>query len=95
MTEPTPPEQPATVTPSRHDRLRPAELLGFAGVLAVFAGLIVLMVSRDFMRTGIGAVVVFIVALVVLALLGLGGKPSAEDAEARKSLRHPGSDSAH
>lgn len=95
MTEPTPSEQQPEVTPTRRDRLRPAELLGFAGVLAVFAGLIVLMVSRDLMRTGIAVAIVFIVALLVLALLGLGAKPSAEDVEARKDLHQPGDGDFH
>lgn len=90
MTEPAQPDQQPEVTPSRHDRLRPLELVGFAAVLAVFAGLIVLLVTRDILRTGIAAGIAFIVVLLVLALLGLGGKPSAEDLEARKDLRKPG-----
>lgn len=91
---PSGPEQP--VTPSRRDRLRPLELIGFAAVLAIFAGLVVLLVLRDgnglpnFAMAGIAAGIVFIVVLLVVALLGLGGKPSAEDLEARKDLQHPG-----
>lgn len=84
--------------PSRRDRLRPLELVGFAAVLAIFAGLIVLLVLRtddgipDFAFAGIAAGIVFIVVALVVALLGLGGKPSDEDIEARKSLQDPNAD---
>ncbi|MCA0379019.1 MAG: ABC transporter ATP-binding protein [Actinobacteria bacterium] len=101
MTEPTSPDQQPQVTPSRRDRLRPLELVGFSGVLAVFAGLVVLFVLRtpegvvDFARAGIVAGIVFIVSLMVLALLGLGGKPSEEDVEARKDLHQPDKEGWH
>lgn len=91
------------VNPSRRDRLRPLELLGFSAVLAVFAGLIVLLVLRDENRmphigmAGIAAGIVFIVAVLTVALVSLGGKPSEEDLEARKDLWSPDNDrgSAH
>jgi hypothetical protein len=94
MTEPTP-DHSQPHTPTRKDRLRPLELLAFAGVLAVFAGLVVLLVLRtpdgiaDFGRAGIVSGAVFIIVLIVLALLGLGGSPSEEDVEARKDLQDP------
>lgn len=87
--------------PSRKDRLRPLELVGFSGVLAVFAGLVVLLVLRtgdgvpDFGRAGIVAGVVFIVSLMMVSLLGLGAKPSEEDVEARKDLNTPDKDGWH
>lgn len=80
---------PDPVTPSRRDRLRPLELVGFSTVLAVFAGLVVLMATRDIALAGIFAAVAFIVSVMMVALIGLGGKPSAEDDEARKDLQHP------
>lgn len=101
MTEPTQPEEHSDVTPSRRDRLRPLELVGFAGVLAVFAAVVILLVLRDksgvpnFAMAGIVAGIVFIVVTLVVALLGLGGKPSAEDVEARKDLQDPGSNDWH
>lgn len=101
MTEPNPSDQRPPTNPTRRDRLRPLELVGFAGVLAVFTGLVVMFVLRtpdgvvDFARAGIAAGVVFIIALMVLALLGLGGKPSDEDIEARKDLQHPDKDGWH
>lgn len=90
MTHPTDGTPHDPITPSRRDRLKPLELLGFSGVLAVFAGLIVLMSSRSLMLTVIFTVIAFVVSLVFVALLGLGGKPSDEDLEARKDLRQPG-----
>ncbi len=102
MTEPKQPEsgQPQH-TPSRRDRLRPLELVGFSAVLAVFASLVVMLVLRtpegvvDFGRAGIVAGAVFIVSLLTVALLGLGGKPSDEDVEARKDLNTPDKDGWH
>lgn len=61
--------------PSRREILRPVELLVMALVFAVFAGLIALMSTRDWMLTGILAGVAFIVSLVVIALFTLAIKP--------------------
>ncbi len=83
------------VKPSRSDRLKPLELIVFSGVLAVFAGLIVLMSSRSIMLTLIFTVIAFVVSLVFVALLGLGGKPSEDDLEARKDLQQPKSGDWH
>ncbi|KAM9864880.1 hypothetical protein ACIFOC_02629 [Leucobacter aridicollis] len=80
------------MNPSRRDRLKPLELLGFSGVLAVFAGLIVLMASRSIVLALIFTAIAFIVSLLFVALLGLGGKPSDEDLEARKDLKKPEGD---
>lgn len=77
------------VDPSRRDRLKPLELIGFAVVLAVFAGLVVLMATREIALAGIFAGAAFIVTVMVVALVGLGGKPSAADEAARKDLQHP------
>lgn len=95
MTEPTPAEQPQPNTPSRRDRLRPLELVGFSGVLALFAGGVVAFTRvhpTDMHPLAFAAIVVgvvFIIVLMVVALLGLGGQPSEEDLEARKDLRRP------
>lgn len=88
--------------------MRPLELVGFSGVLALFAGLVVLLVLRtpadvpglpagipDFRYAGVVAGIVFIVTLMIVALIGLGGKPSDEDLEARKDLRTPDKDGWH
>lgn len=89
MTQTPAPEQNSSVDPSRRDRLRPLELLLLSGILGVFAGGIVLFTTRNWVLTGIFLGIGFIVSLVFMALLGLGGKPSAEDDEARKDLQGP------
>lgn len=89
MTEPTLPDSPQPVTPSRRDRLRPLELVGFSAVLAVFAGLVVLLTTRDLVLTAVAAGGGFIVVLLMVALVGLGGKPSEEDVRARQDLQAP------
>lgn len=65
--------------PSRRDRTRPAELLGISVVLAVFAGLVVLMSTRDLALSAIFFGVAFIVSLVVLAMLALAVAPSGDE----------------
>lgn len=92
MTQPTDPQPQDPIVPSRRDRLKPLELLGFSGVLGIFAGLVVLMASRSWVLALVFAVVGFIGCVMVVALVGLGGKPSDEDLEARKDLKQPGSD---
>ncbi|MFA5605814.1 MAG: ABC transporter ATP-binding protein [Leucobacter sp.] len=89
MTEPSEPANQDPVTPSRRDRLRPLELLGFSGVLGLFAGLVVIFVTRNWVLAGIALGVAFIASVLMVALVGLGGKPSEEDLEARKDLRDP------
>lgn len=95
MTEPTEPAQQDPVTPSRRDRLRPLELLGFSAVLGVFAGLVVFLATRDWVLALVFLGVGFIVSVMMVALVGLGGKPSEEDLEARKDLRRPDGDDWH
>lgn len=65
--------------PSRRDRTRPAELLGISVVLAVFAGLVVLMSTRDLALSAIFFGVAFIVSLVVLAMLALAVAPTGDE----------------
>ncbi|MDH6235416.1 hypothetical protein [Cryobacterium sp. CG_9.6] len=65
--------------PSRRDRLKPAELLGISGVMALFVGLTVLLTTRDFVLALITLGVTFILALVVIAMLVLGMKPNADE----------------
>ena len=73
MTEPTPSDQQPKVTPTRRDRLRPLELVGFSGVLAVFAGIVVLVdravdwppVLRLLMLVSVGAATYGAMLLVV------------------------------
>lgn len=89
MTQSSEPAKHDPVTPSRRDRLRPLELLGFSGVLGVFAGLVVLLATRNFVLAGVFFGIAFIASVLVVALIGLGGTPSEEDVEARKDLKKP------
>ncbi len=65
--------------PSFRDRTRPAELLGLSAVLALFAGLVVLMASRQPALALIFAGVSFIIALVGFAMLALAVHPSGDE----------------
>jgi uncharacterized membrane protein HdeD (DUF308 family) len=65
--------------PTLRERTRPAELLGLSGVLGVFAGLIVLMSTRDVVVALIFAGVAFIVSLVGIAMLALAVRPTGEE----------------
>lgn len=74
------------IKPSKSDRLKPLELLVFSGILALFAGGVVLFATRDWKLGLIFAGVGFIASVIVIALIGLGMKPNAQDVEARKDL---------
>ncbi|HSP52925.1 MAG TPA: hypothetical protein VLO00_08520 [Cryobacterium sp.] len=62
--------------PTRSEKLKPIELVGFSGVMAVFLGLVVLMSTRDVVLALIGFGGTFILVLVVIAMLVLGMKPN-------------------
>ena len=77
--------------PSRKDRMRPLEYLLMAGGIALFSGLIALMVTRDVLIAIVGFGVVFILALLTLALLALAMKPDdAELGDIDEQNRHSG-----
>lgn len=63
-------------TPSRHERVRPAELLGLSAVFGLFTGLIVLLSTRELRLAGIFLCIAFIVGVVILAMLSLASKPN-------------------
>lgn len=69
--------------PTRADRFRPAELVGLASVLAVFTGVIVIATTREWILAVISLGVVFIVALVVLAMLSLAAGPVGTEVDLR------------
>jgi hypothetical protein len=66
-------------TPSFRDRIRPVELLGLSAGLGVFAGLVVLMSTRDFVLALIFLGIAFIVTVVVLAMLALAVTPTGDE----------------
>lgn len=65
--------------PSRKDRTKPVELLGLALVIAIFVGVVVFMSTRSVQTAVIFMGVIFIVALVVLAMLALAGRPNKDE----------------
>ncbi|MGV8969652.1 MAG: hypothetical protein ACOH1J_04310 [Microbacteriaceae bacterium] len=65
--------------PSKKDKIRPAELLALAAGFALFAGLIVLMSTRDIVLSLIFFGLAFIVVLMVLAMLTLTMRPNGEE----------------
>lgn len=56
--------------------LRPAELVALAGIIALFIGLITLMVTRDLTISLIAFGAAFVLDLVVLAMLMLAVTPN-------------------
>jgi len=65
--------------PSRSERLKPAELVGISGVMALFVGLTILLTTREVVLSLIALGITFIIALVVIAMLVLGMKPNAAE----------------
>ena len=65
--------------PSRRDRFRPAELIGLSLIIAVFAGLVTLMSTRDLVLTLIVLGIVFILTLMTIALLVMAVKPDDDE----------------
>nr|WP_168626854.1 MULTISPECIES: ABC transporter ATP-binding protein [unclassified Cryobacterium] len=59
------------------DRLRPLELLGFSGAIALFTGIVILFSTRNWTIALIGLGVAFIAAILVIALLALSEKPNS------------------
>ncbi|GAA2176337.1 hypothetical protein GCM10009846_29750 [Agrococcus versicolor] len=64
------------MTPSRRDRLKPVEYVGFAGGIGIFSGLVVLLVIREPIHALVIGGVAFIVSLVVIATLTLAMQPA-------------------
>lgn len=66
-------------TPNFRDRTKPVELLAISVVLGLFAGLVVLMSTREVVLALIFFGIAFIVSLVVLAMLALAVAPSGDE----------------
>lgn len=65
--------------PSRSDRLKPAELVGISGAMALFVALTILLSTREILLSVIALGITFILALVVIAMLALNIKPNAAE----------------
>ncbi|PZF54158.1 hypothetical protein DEJ23_13575 [Curtobacterium sp. MCSS17_008] len=77
-------------TPSRRDRLRPAELLVISAVIAVFTGAVVLFSTREFELALVFLGVAFIVVVVVLAMLQLAASSDQDDNDMLGGHKAPG-----
>ena len=65
--------------PTVAEVLRPAQLIGFAAILGVFVGLVVLFATRELWLAGIGLGAAFVVGLVVLAMFALTVRPKDDE----------------
>ena len=71
--------QNAPHQPNRADRLRPAELVGLSGAMALFVGVVILLTTREIVLSAIAFGITFIIALVSIAMFALGMKPNAAE----------------
>lgn len=67
--------------PTRSEVLKPIELVGISAAMGLFVGLTILLTTRNWALSSIALGITFIIALVVIAMLALGIKPT----EAEKS----------
>lgn len=65
--------------PSRSDRLKPIELVGLSGGMALFVGLVILLTTREIMLSVIALGITFIVVLITIAMFTLNMKPDAAE----------------
>lgn len=79
-------------TPSRRDRLRPAELLVISAIVAVFIGAVVLFSTREFELALVFLGIAFIVVVVVLAMLQLATSSDQDDNDMLGGNRSSGGD---
>ena len=63
--------------PTRRQKLRPIEYVMLSGVMALFAGLVVLMVTRDPLIAFIASGLAFIVVTIGIAMLLLAVSPNS------------------
>jgi ABC-type transport system involved in multi-copper enzyme maturation permease subunit len=63
--------------PTRRQKLRPIEYVMLSGAMALFAGLVVLMVTRDATVSIIASGLVFIVVIIGIAMLLLAVSPNS------------------
>lgn len=75
----TKPDTEQAGAPSRRDRMRPLELVGLAGAVGVFAGLVVGLATREWVLAAVFFGAIFIVSLVVLAMLSLAVGSARDD----------------
>jgi hypothetical protein len=75
--------------PSRRERMKPVELVGLAGIVLIFVGVVVLATTRDLPLAAIFAGIAFILTLLLLAMLSLVGTSEDPDPEQGPVLEQP------
>lgn len=78
-------------TPSRRERLRPAEYVMLSGFMALFALLIVLMVTRDIVLALVVAGLIFVVVIIGISMLILAMTPN-QVPEGQREIPETGND---
>lgn len=71
--------------PTRRDKLRPIEYVMLSGVMALFGGLVVLMVTRDLIFAFVGSGIVFVLVIIAIAMLLLAVSPNSTPDGERKT----------
>ena len=82
-------------TPTLRDRLKPLELIVVSAALGLFTGLVVMMVSRDWILSSVSFGIAFIVALVAMAMFVLAIKPNKRELLDIEELDGSAEKSAH
>lgn len=77
--------------PTRRERLRPAEYVMLSGLMALFAGLIVLMVTREPLFALVVAGLIFVVVIIGIAMLVLSTSPNRVP-EGQRDIPETGND---
>lgn len=77
--------------PSRRERLRPAEYVMLSGFMALFAFLIVLMVTRDVVLALIAAGLIFVIVIIGISMLILAITPN-QVPEGQREIPETGND---
>lgn len=75
-------------SPARPSKLTPVELLVGSALMAVFAGIVLIISTRDWMLTLIAVGIVFLVGLAMLTLLSRNIKPNSRDIGASEHVPH-------
>jgi hypothetical protein len=63
-------------TPTRRERMRPAEYVMLSGFMALFAFLIVLMVTRDVVLALVASGLIFVIVIIGISMLVLAMTPN-------------------
>ncbi|MEB4614868.1 ABC transporter ATP-binding protein [Leucobacter sp. M11] len=75
-------------TPQKPSKLTPKELLTGSALMAVFAGIVLIISTRDWVLTLIAVGIVFVVGLALMAFLSRNIIPNSRDIGASEHVPH-------